>query len=365
MTAPTPIPAGEAFAQGHPLRLDFECLQSLPEGINEVRVWSSELLGTKQVGKRVEISAIDDDSLPEAATLMSIDHRNVVPIRTAALVGGFPAPMKVVEIITPYYPRGSVTDALLRGERFTCSEAVAITQATLRGLAELHEVEGIIHRDIKSGNVLLTNDGSVARVADLGLAARMNAAGQVQTAMNPTLYTPPEHFAEGVLRRQSDLYAVGLMLRELIGGPFPYHRYATSFVAQRLAQQICPLRGADLILPVWTPKDLRRIIRKAENRDWRQRYDTAADMDAALARARIADWRQVDDTAWEAPRVHYSGEAVRVEAKQMRDGSTRMSVLKRRRLQWRRVLADQNVATLESPAGHAVFDQATAIAAAR
>lgn len=143
MSVAIPLPSAEGFDQGHRLTFDFECLRSIPEGINEVRVWRSELLGCDLVGKRMDISFLEDDVLPEARTLMSIDHRNVVPIRTAAIVSGYPSPMRVIEIITPYYPRGSITDALLRGEHFRCREAVAIVQATLRGLAELHEVHGI------------------------------------------------------------------------------------------------------------------------------------------------------------------------------------------------------------------------------
>lgn len=355
--------ASGEFGRGRLLQLDFECLHSLPEGINEVRVWWSDLLGREQVGKRMDISAMDADTLPEAATLMSIRHRNVVPINTAAVVSGFPSPMRVVEIVTPYYPRGSVTDALLQGERFTCSEAVAVTQAALRGLSELHEVHGILHRDVKSGNVLLTDDGSTARIADLGLAAKLDQHGTASSAPNPTIYTPPEWFDEGRLRRQSDIYGVGLVLRELVGGPFPYEKYTTTLVTDRLAKQLCPLLTADMTLPVWTPRDLRRIIRKAHARDWRQRYASAAEMDAALARAQIADWAEVKQGKWQAPRRHHPGQAVQVETRMLRDGRIRMSLLQLRK-SWRRIGQDVDVATLDSVDARAVFDKATAIAAA-
>jgi len=356
--------ARSEFERGRPLALDFECLRSIPEGINEVRVWWSDLLGREQVGKRVDISAMDTDTLPEAATLVSIDHRNVVPINTAALVGGFPSPMRVVEIVTPYYPRGSVTDALLRNDEFVCSEAVAITQAALRGLSHLHEVHGILHRDVKSGNVLLTDDGSVARLADLGLAGRMDEHGQVPNALNPTLYTPPEWFADGLLRRQSDLYPVGLMLRELVAGAFPYEQYTTLFIAERLALQQSPLRGNDMTLPIWTPRDLRRVIRKAEARDWRQRFKTAAGMDAALARVEVADWCEVAEQRWEAPRRRHPGQLIGIEARALRNGRIRLSLLQYRTT-WRRVGQDTDVETLDSVEGRAVFDRATSIATAR
>jgi serine/threonine protein kinase len=364
MTAVSPLPSGEGFDRGHRLTLDFECLRSIPEGINEVRVWRSELLGCEQVGKRIDISSLEDDVLPEAQILMSIDHRNVVPIRTAALVDGYPSPMRVVEIVTPYYPRGSITDALLRGEHFTCRQAVAIVQAALRGLAELHEVHGIIHRDMKSGNILLTSDGSVARVADLGLAGRMDDHGEVLALNNPTLYTPPEHFVHGKLGRESDLYPMSLILRELVGGALPYESYTMTMVAARLARQINPVTKADRALPVWTPRDLRRVIAKAGRRDRLERYRNAREMDQALARTCVADWAKVGPTRWEAPIVHRPDERISVEARPTRSGELRMSVC-RYRTTWRRVLPDEVVSSLDSPEARQVFDRATKIAAAR
>lgn len=359
-----PIPRGEGFEAGHRLTLDFECLRSIPAGINEVRVWHSELLGCDQVGKRMDISSLEDNVLQEARTLMSIGHRNVVPVRTAAFVSGYPAPMRVVEIVTPYYARGSITDALLRGEHFGCRSAVAIVQRILRGLGELHEGHRIIHRDMKSGNVLLTGDDSIARVADLGLAGLMDAAGQVQALNNPTLYTPPEHFATGQLSRSSDLYPVGLILRELIGGPFPYDKYTTTSIAERLARQVSPLSMADRKLPVWTPRDLRRVISKVLRSQPSERYQNAREMDQALSRAVVADWRQVDDLRWEAPCNHDAGSAVRVDARHMRGGEIRMTV-SRYRTTWRRVLPVATVAALDSAEAARVFDSATSIAAAR
>ncbi|WP_375492089.1 protein kinase [uncultured Jatrophihabitans sp.] len=351
-------------ARGRRLTLDFECLQSIPEGINEVRVWWSDLLNCEQVGKRVDLSLLEEETLPEAATLVAIDHRNVVPVRTAAEVSGYPPPMRVIEIVTPYYPRGSVTDALLRGETFTCSQAVGIAQATLRGLACLHQVHSILHRDMKSGNVLLTGDGSQARVADLGLAAKMGDDATAQSAMNPTLYTPPEWITEGRVRRQSDLYPVGLMLRELVAGPFPYEEYTTTHVTDRLARMQSPLRGKDLVLPPWTPRGLRRVITKAEQRDWRSRYATAAEMDSALSRATVAEWRQVGPLRWEAPRLHYAEQKVAVEGRTMRGGQLRLSSLQYR-TQWRRIEPDVDVASVDSVDAHRVFDNLTAVAARR
>ncbi len=347
------------------LSLDFECLRSIPEGINEVRVWRDNLLDCHRVGKRIDLSkvSVDDDVLPEPATLQSIDHINVVPVIAAARVGGFPQPMQVVELVTPYYPRGSVTDALRRGETFTASQAVVTTQAVLRGLGVLHERYGICHRDMKSGNVLLASDRTIAKVADLGLAGKFDTSGQVPAVQNPTLYSPSEILGVDLLTRASDIYPVGLMLRELLGGPFPYANYTTTATVERLLRGLCPIRTDDLALPPWASRSLRRIYRKATQRSPGARYQTAAAMDEALSRAVVVDWDSVGEARWEAPFVH-SRKWIAVEAYTLRNGRVRLSTLVRGS-GWRRTVPDVDVSDVDSTQAREVFDHANDIANAR
>ncbi len=349
----------------HVLSLPFECLQSIPEGINEVRLWHDPLLNCQRVGKRIDISQLEgDDALPEAATLQSIRHDNVVPVLAAAEVSGFPAPMRVIEIITPYFERGSITDALLRGERFTVSESVGITQAVLRGVAEIHEVHGIGHRDMKSGNVLLCPDHR-ARVADLGLAGRFDEAGEVIALNNPTLYSPPEFATTRRLTRASDIFAVGLILRELLGGPFPYAEYPTSLVVERITAGQCPLSPSDLSLPIWASRSTRRVYSKATNRDPGGRYQSAQEMDEALARVTAIDWEQTETYRWEAPYLHLP-RRIAVEARPMkRAGDYRLSVLTLARRGWRRAVPDTDVPDLTGTPIRNVFDQASMMASDR
>lgn len=348
------------------LRLDFQCLESMPGGINEVRLWWDDLLGCHRVGKRMDVSGLEhEEVLPEPATLQMIRHDNVVPVVAAARVDGYPAPMRVVELVTPYFPRGSVTDALLKGETFLPSEAVAVVQATLRGLAELHEVHGIAHRDMKSGNILLADDHTVAKVADLGLAGRFDQHGKVPAVNNPTLYSPPELISTGQLSRASDLFPLGLVLTELLAGPFPYASYTTSGIAQRLLGGRSPLSSKDVQLPVWTPRPLRRIINKATQRDVSARYQSAREMDTALAAAVIVDWSQVETNAWEAPFTHRRGCRIRVDAHPKRSGEVSIAIRINRGRGWRRDATDVLVASVRSAQAQRVFDQATEMASAR
>jgi eukaryotic-like serine/threonine-protein kinase len=345
------------------LSLDFECLQSVAGGINEVRVWYDGLLGVERVGKRIDLATVDDGALPEPETLQSIDHANIVPITSAARVAGYQPPMSVIEIITPYYKRGSITDALLNGESFTPRETVRIITATLSGLRELHEVHHIVHRDIKSGNVLLSEGYPWAVLADLGLAGRMNDQGWASALNNPTLYSPPEFVTTGRLDAASDIYPMGLIMRELLGGHFPYETYTTSDIVDKLMKVENPVRPADRELPVWTPRDLRRIHNKATEKHHSQRYQSAREMADALSRARVVDWKEVDANQWEAPFLH-SDRRVRVEAVWKDKKNQYCLTTRAKKRVWRRAYDDIFVAQLNSPDARAVFDQATALACA-
>lgn len=279
------------------LELPFESIKSMPFGVNEVTLWHDVLLDCDRVGKRIDLLGIDSSIAPEAATMQQIRHLNVVEVVGAARVDGYPAPMNVIEIITPYYPLGSVTDALLRGDVFTASEAISIVRSALLGLEELHEVHSLCHRDIKGGNILLRSR-SVGVVADLGLAGRMDANGMVIALENPTLYSPPELITAGSVGRDGDIFSTALVLRELLGGAFPYADYSRSDVVDSLTRGRLPIRAHDLELPIWSPSSLRRIVRKALSKRPAGRYQSARPFHAALGSIRVLDWVQLDALTW-------------------------------------------------------------------
>jgi serine/threonine protein kinase len=176
------------------LILNYECLQTMPTGMREVRVWWDPDLANWLVGKRVDLSEVENGAdLVEPQVMEMIDHPNVVKVRSVATVAGYQAPMRVVEVLMPYYEEGSVTDALEAGKCFTPSQALRIIRAALQGLAEMHERHGILHRDVKSPNLFLTGDAQTVKLGDLGLAGKMDGDGRTPGVNAPQLYSPPEH----------------------------------------------------------------------------------------------------------------------------------------------------------------------------
>lgn len=353
------------------LRLDFECLQSLPGGLNEVKLWWDDQLGCHRVGKRYDAACLDD-VLPEPAALEMINHPNVVGVVAAAMIDDkkrYPPPMRVVELITPYFPRGSITDALLRGERFTPTRAVQIVQAILRGLAELHDVHAIAHRDMKSANVLLTEDSdpACAKICDLGLAGLFGESGTVPALNNPTLYSPPEFGCGAALSRASELYPVGLILLELLKGPFDYANYSMADIVGRLRQGKHATTDADRQPPVWASSSMRRFLSKTVHKDPNSRFESAREMANTLARVTCIDWRETDELCWEAPFAFNHQRSIRVTGIRDIGGRIKLTTQVDNGKGWRRAtnVEPRTVHSLGSTQARAVFDQATKIALAR
>ncbi|MFJ5871809.1 protein kinase [Dietzia maris] len=350
------------------LELRFECLESIPGGLNEVRLWWDDQLACKRVGKRYDTSCLDD-VLPEPAALEMLKHDNIVPVIAAAEINDtrlYPPPMRVVELVTPYFPRGSITDALLRGEQFIPTESIVICQAILQGLAFLHDVHNVAHRDIKSGNILLCEpyDAAKAKVCDLGLAGIFDESGLVPALNNPTLYSPPEFENGANLQRTSDLYPVGLVLIELLTGAFPYEEYSTSSIIERLGAGQHAVRDVHRAPPVWAHSTLRRFLAKALQKDPTRRFQSAREMSNSLAKVKAIDWTMSDPFTWEASYPFNPSRSIRISAPKNGDGTHTLSTQINSGKGWRRAknTPDVTVSDLHSPAARSAFGRATDIA---
>jgi serine/threonine protein kinase len=279
------------------LQLPFACLRTCHEGASEVRVYRNDLTGALRVGKRT--SALGHElsvALTEAKLLELIKHPNIVQVYEVARVSdtGYDDPaLQMFELTMPFFERGSVFDAFVRGERFSVLTACRYAERALRGLAELHR-RRILHRDVKSGNVFLVDDGSLLKVGDLGIAEAMDSEGLADAHPYPQLYSPPETFTLKKASVRSDIYGVGLMLHEMLNGPFDYASYnERSEYAVRLARGKPAPRKADLRMLPHVPPALRRIVRKATDAKPDRRYPSALAMSGELSRAHLVDWDPV------------------------------------------------------------------------
>jgi serine/threonine-protein kinase len=149
--------------------------------------------------------------------LASLDHPNVVRCLACAEVEG--ELMMALELL----PGRTLREVMREDGGLGWQRAVEIASAVARGLTAAHEHEPpVIHRDLKPENVMVLPDGSV-KVTDFGIAKLLSALGTESTHSVGTLaYMSPEQIDAGPVDARSDLYALGVVLYELIAGRPPF-----------------------------------------------------------------------------------------------------------------------------------------------
>ncbi len=215
--------------------------------------------------------------LDEITALESIDDPNVVRILDCGNAEGFPwYAMALVE--------GETLRALLEREgALSLPTALTIAAATARGLAACHRV-GVIHRDLSPSNILIA--GSRALVADLGLLHRLPQPGESwsykSTQMAGTiLYMSPEQVSNRRLRFESDLFALGAILYEMLAGRPAFSGGSLVEIADRIAAaNYRPLRD---VLPV-IPREVENVVASLLARDPAARPASAAHLARTLSR---------------------------------------------------------------------------------
>src|SRR5262249_47296458 len=125
-------------------------------------------------------------------------------------------------------------------------EAIAIARQMASGLGEAH-AHGIIHRDIKPSNVMLTASGLV-KIVDFGLARAVTEATASQTGVTGTVrYMSPEQAMDRILDQRCDIWALGVVLAEMLTGESPFH--AESITAMLFSILNEAPKGLDQIHP--------------------------------------------------------------------------------------------------------------------
>src|ERR1700733_7411493 len=218
----------------------------------------------------------------EAQSAASLNHPSIVAVYDTGedMVNGTPVPYIVMEFV-----EGRTLRDLLRDDRRLLPERAAeITDGVLRALDYSHR-NGIVHRDIKPGNVMLTRSGDV-KVMDFGIARAVSdaQATMTQTAqvIGTAQYLSPEQARGERADPRSGLYSSGCLLYELLTGRPPFTGDSPVAIAyQHVRENPIPPSRVDPELPIWADS----IVLKAMAKDPADRYQTAADMRADLQRA--------------------------------------------------------------------------------
>ena len=170
---------------------------------------------------------------------------------------------------------------LLEAGPVSVKEALGLTAQILRPLAAAHRA-GLVHRDIKPENVLLPADGSVAKVADFGLARAVTEVTQTTTGnvLGTVAYLAPELMTTGSSTPRADVYSVGIILFELLTGHQPFTADSPIQIAFQNVHEDVPApstRVPDM------PAEVDRLVAQMTARDPQARLE---DGDTALTRLR-------------------------------------------------------------------------------
>jgi eukaryotic-like serine/threonine-protein kinase len=219
----------------------------------------------------------------EARTASRIGHANIVDITDIG-----EAEDGRSFLVMEYLEGSDLGQVLRETGRMEPSRAVHIVEQVLRGLAAAH-AEGIIHRDMKPANVFLTERGGVSdfvKIMDFGISKVVAARGErvrltdTGVAMGTPIYMAPEQAeARQDLDHRVDIYAVGVMLYEMLAGTPPFN--AGSYVAMvqlHVSAAVPPLgeRRPDL------PRELVRAVHRALEKEPDRRFRDALEFAGAL-----------------------------------------------------------------------------------
>ncbi|MDR1834090.1 MAG: protein kinase [Propionibacteriaceae bacterium] len=199
--------------------------------------------------------AVDEDFVKrfqaEARSVAQLSHPNIVQVFDTGMDSG------QLYIVMEYVPGGSLRGALNADGPVKLGQALEIARQVLSALALAHS-KGIIHRDIKPENLLLAADGAV-KVADFGIARAINESRVTATGVvvGTVGYMAPELVMQGKVSQSIDVYAVGVMLYELVSSRFPFTgENAVQVALQQTSQPVPQLRQ---LLP-WVPAEVDGLL---------------------------------------------------------------------------------------------------------
>ncbi|WP_293694780.1 Stk1 family PASTA domain-containing Ser/Thr kinase [uncultured Agrococcus sp.] len=198
-----------------------------------------------------------DRFIQEAKAAARLTHPNLVSVFDQGTQGD------VAYLAMEYVPSMTLRDYLLKHGALTPKQSLQVTEAVLAGLAAAHKAD-LVHRDIKPENILLANDGRI-KIGDFGLARAASANTATGKALLGTIaYLSPELVTRGQADKRSDIYAVGIMLFEMLTGKQPFTGEQPMQIAYQHANEQVP---APSTIEPGIPRSLDLIVEWATQRD--------------------------------------------------------------------------------------------------
>lgn len=235
---------------------------------------ATDLRLERRVAIKIMHGHLADDSkfkerfIQEARSAARLAHPNVVNVFDQG------QDSDMAYLVMEYLPGITLRDLLQEHRVLTTEQTLDILEAVLAGLAAAHKA-GIVHRDLKPENVLLADDGRI-KIGDFGLARAASANTATGAALLGTIaYLSPELVTRGIADTRSDIYAVGIMMYEMLVGEQPFKGDQPMQIAYQHANETVPAPSKK---NGKVPVELDELVEWATARDPEQRPKDARTM---------------------------------------------------------------------------------------
>ncbi len=204
---------------------------------------ATDLRLERRVALKIMHGHLADDStfksrfVQEARSAARLAHPNVVNVFDQG------QDADIAYLVMEYLPGITLRDLLKEHGQLTAAQTLDIMSAVLHGLAAAHKA-GIVHRDLKPENILLADDGRI-KISDFGLARAVNNNTATGQALLGTIaYLSPELVTRGVADARSDIYALGIVMYEMLTGEQPFKGEQPMQIAYQHANDQVPAPSA-------------------------------------------------------------------------------------------------------------------------
>ena len=250
-------------------------------GMSDVYVAKDHSLGRQVAVKILKPEFAEDKTFvskfrAEAQAAAGLEHPNIVNIYDVGTEGS------LYFIVMEYVEGITLKTYISKKGRLSYNEALSIAIQVGRGIEAAHN-KGIIHRDIKPQNIIISKEGNV-KVMDFGIARAASSNTINADLMGSVHYASPEQARNGFVTFTSDIYSLGIVMYEMVTGQVPYDGdTAVSIAIKHIQGEMTPPSAYAPDLPI----AVERIIQKATMKSQDRRYQTMSDMLVDLKKALV------------------------------------------------------------------------------
>jgi len=210
----------------------------------------------------------------EAQAAAAVVHENVIEVHSVAGANGLPY------LVMPYVRGPSLQKRLCDNGPLAVPEVLRIGMQAAAGLAAAH-AQGLVHRDVKPANIMLSDGVERVKLTDFGLARAVDDASLTRTGViaGTPQYMSPEQARGEAVETRSDLFSLGSVLYALCTGRPPFRAETTFGILRRITDEMPrPIREINPDIPDW----LCGIIEKLMSKEPASRYTSASEVAALL-----------------------------------------------------------------------------------